>query len=298
MKVTNSSVPPQLPALTGIRGFAALWVMLYHFSEKNVDTNSWFHWGALDPLIIRGAAGVDIFFVLSGFILTHVYRNKFGSGLNRNSWLTFLNHRVARLYPVHLVTMLAMVVLFYAAKSSSGAAPHHSYAFSWYSALANLTLTHAWFPGVVGAINGPAWSISAEWFVYLLFPVAYFMLSKSGKTWPWLVALAALLISLGVEAWHPIEQVTVEFCFGMALYELFTRFGALRTRFGGLIGLATLLMSVYVISLSDLPSAQRGDIHSHLRTGVLVAAAVLLTSLANSKDLLGRVLRTGPLVYG
>jgi peptidoglycan/LPS O-acetylase OafA/YrhL len=288
---------PQFSALTGLRAFAAIWVMLYHFSQKNMDANTWFDWGVFDPLIIHGAAGVDVFFVLSGFILTHVYWSKFQAGVSRKSWLQFLNLRVARLYPVHLTTMAVMYALFRAAQRA-GVSPHHTYAYSWPSILANLSLTHAWFPGRVGAINGPAWSISAEWFAYLLFPLAYALLSRTGRLWPWLLTVVALALSLNLASVTPLGQISLEFCLGMAAYEIYRQTGEWRNRWGGLMAATALIVAVYCLPASDPLPPERGDIGAHLRTGIMLASAALFISLTNRRDYLGRWLSLPVLVYG
>ena len=95
--------PDAIPALTGIRGLAAWWVVLYHFRETYPD----------DPLHIAGRVmahgylAVDFFFELSGFILAlnylHVFRN-----LSSRQAVQFLGLRLARIYPLHIF----MLILF------------------------------------------------------------------------------------------------------------------------------------------------------------------------------------------
>src|ERR1700680_2224405 len=67
----------QIDSLTGLRAIAAAWVMLMHFREIT-PTRVW-EFPVLDALIVNGAYGVDIFFVLSGFILCHVYASPFNT---------------------------------------------------------------------------------------------------------------------------------------------------------------------------------------------------------------------------
>jgi peptidoglycan/LPS O-acetylase OafA/YrhL len=64
-----------IPALTGLRGFAAVWVLTRHYTNGTEGNGFW-----SDIAFHGGANGVMIFFVLSGFILSHVYRNQFVAG--------------------------------------------------------------------------------------------------------------------------------------------------------------------------------------------------------------------------
>jgi peptidoglycan/LPS O-acetylase OafA/YrhL len=87
----------QLPSLTSFRGVAALWVVLYHyvvvyFSQLNPSHYTHF--------VEKGYLAVDLFFMLSGFVLTHVYRRAFSEGITKH-YKRFLLSRVARLYPHH-----------------------------------------------------------------------------------------------------------------------------------------------------------------------------------------------------
>ena len=85
--------PENLKPLTTMRFFAAAWVVLYHYWPLLVA-------GEKPALVARGYLGVELFFVLSGFILSHVYLESFGA--RTFSYGRFLWARLARIYPVHL----------------------------------------------------------------------------------------------------------------------------------------------------------------------------------------------------
>lgn len=94
----------QIDALTGIRAIAALWVVGFHFGL--------FPLGSLGlddalPVLRYGYLGVDLFFVLSGFIIYHVHQRDAGS-LSIGSVLHFYGLRLARMYPVHLLTLCGL----------------------------------------------------------------------------------------------------------------------------------------------------------------------------------------------
>jgi peptidoglycan/LPS O-acetylase OafA/YrhL len=153
-----------LPPLTGIRALAALLVLGLH-ADQNVPAGA----TTVLPFLARGYLGVDFFFVLSGFIITHVY---FAS-LARPAAAAvrvFLWHRFIRLYPVHVTVLVGLLILVYLAQamrvplnSPQGWATRD---IPWH-----LMLLHAWGATATAGWNAPSWSISAEWFAYLTFPL-------------------------------------------------------------------------------------------------------------------------------
>jgi peptidoglycan/LPS O-acetylase OafA/YrhL len=153
----------RIDALTGIRALAALGVVGYHFSPMPLAPLG------LAPVFRYGYLGVDLFFLLSGFIIYYVHQRDAAS-LSRRAVLHFYGLRLARMYPVHLLTLcgLAFVVL---ASRSIGITPTHPEDFRALDFAYNLLLIQSW--GFSDDIhwNFPAWSISCEWFVYLLFPL-------------------------------------------------------------------------------------------------------------------------------
>lgn len=146
--------------LTALRFFAAMWVVLFHY------------WPALGlagaPLAVaKGYLGVELFFILSGFILCHVYRSEVEGG--RFAYGDFLWARLARIYPLHLATLVAMGLLAGVATAAGFAVDANI--LSWAALPANLLLLQAWGFAPVAGWNHPSWSISAEWFAYLTFPI-------------------------------------------------------------------------------------------------------------------------------
>ena len=97
--------PVDLRALTALRFFAAMWVVLYHF-WPNLSAD-------MPTLVAKGYLGVELFFTLSGFILCHVYLDQVAAG--RFDFGAFLWARLARVYPLHLATLAAVGIMAVAA---------------------------------------------------------------------------------------------------------------------------------------------------------------------------------------
>src|SRR5689334_402355 len=174
-----------LANLTPLRGIAALLTVIFH-----VDiVISLFHGKLLDQtdshLISRMYLMVDFFFVLSGFIMCHVYAKYFENSVNRQSFRKFTIARFARVYPLHLFSLfLTILFLFLLYQWGVQVPPILDTENSVFSLFTNMLLLHSmnfhqWF-----TFTHASWSISVEWWMYMLFPflVAPFMrLSKPGR---------------------------------------------------------------------------------------------------------------------
>jgi peptidoglycan/LPS O-acetylase OafA/YrhL len=177
--MTALAYPQDLKSLTSLRFIAAFWVLLYHFKDHlALDLGRW-------GLIADGYLGVDLFFTLSGFILAHVYLTQFEGG--RFGYGGFLKNRIARVYPMHLAALAAMIVLF-AGATALGAGVGSPDAFKWSDLPAHLFMVHAWGTTPAVGWNFPSWSISAEWAAYLLFPLIAALVLKAKRAAAWIAA--------------------------------------------------------------------------------------------------------------
>lgn len=237
MRSNTRPYPADLRLLTALRAFAALLVVLFHFSARTAP-GSVLH----TTLIERGQLGVDVFFVLSGFILAHVYFGQIVSGRFRHD--NFLVARFARLYPMHLLmTAVAVAMGFwglYRGGAAMGATSHllgndaATGGGSAWNFLITLGLVQAWGTTNGHYFNAVSWSISAEAFAYVLFPaIAALALKFGSRAWLRLtVALAfyacceaASHVALGSGisdlSWHfGILRILPEFILGVAFYGL------------------------------------------------------------------------------
>jgi peptidoglycan/LPS O-acetylase OafA/YrhL len=159
MSVAAKASAEILP-LTSIRGVAAIWVMLGHMLPDVLR--------ALDitqaPRLLTNFAhgnqfSVDIFFILSGYIMVVAY------GLHANPLEFYLN-RVARVYPLHIVALGATIAGFFLLQ----VIPPKPEAYSLGNLVFYFSLTSVWV-GLPPAWNLPAWSLSVEIFAYIFFPI-------------------------------------------------------------------------------------------------------------------------------
>ena len=215
--------PDVLDPLTGVRFFLALGVVLFHFQLY------WTLPADSAGLLNRARLGVDVFFILSGFILTHVYLE----GDRAPDYRRFLAARFARIYPAHLFILLSMLgLVLIAPLFGVGLEPGR---FNPADFVGTLLLVQAWFPRETLALwNGPAWSLSAEWFAYLTFP-AYAALALRLRGRPWVLIGLAALVFAALDAFYRarfgqvlpraedslgILRIVPEFLYGIGLYYL------------------------------------------------------------------------------
>jgi len=157
--------------LTPLRGITALLVAVYHFEDLMVR----FVPLTFTMFFSKCYLMVDIFFIMSGFIITHVYQKNFRNGLTASNFWRFTVARFARIYPLHFLMLLVVVVSFVA----SGAPPDPIQNPA--AIPTNLLLIHSFGIHNTFTWNVPSWSISAEWWCYMLFPVLIFFLCNKRK---------------------------------------------------------------------------------------------------------------------
>ena len=205
----NRGEHKQLHTLTGLRFGAALMVVLYHVIASGSGQRSpgLGLMTILMNMINSGYVGVSFFFILSGFILTYTYMAK-RPVTGERRW-KFWVARIARIYPVYLVGILFATYPYIAAFVVSG---HVSWSSNMtVGLLASLGLVRSWLPYYAYTWDGPGWSLSAEAFFYLLFPLISLWLVRM-KSRQLLIAVAGFwaLIALPVVAYvvfHPDGQI-------------------------------------------------------------------------------------------
>ncbi|MGA2907638.1 MAG: acyltransferase [Terracidiphilus sp.] len=151
----QSIKPAPLKALTGLRCFAAVNIVLFHFSNPQ-----WF--GFLAPVINAGFISVSYFILLSGFVLAYNYSERARNGeLDRKR---FWEARFTRIYPIYFLSLLLSL------GQLSGEYPTHTKAMFWTGVVLTPLLLQGFVPAVSTFLNTPAWTMSAEAAYYVLFP--------------------------------------------------------------------------------------------------------------------------------
>lgn len=158
----TSNASTHIDPLTGVRGIAALWVVLYHLGDLIEAT--WPAWRFTNQLIAGGYLGVDLFSLLSGFVIAHRYAEIFAAGGVANR--RFLWLRVVRTLPLHLFVM-AMFVLMVPVEGDRTLGQLASDGSFW----RQLLLLHGIGFEDRFAWNVPSWSLGSEWACYLVFPL-------------------------------------------------------------------------------------------------------------------------------
>jgi len=148
----------RIPCLDGLRGLAALAVMLFHF---NIFFLPQARLTEIAPFVSRGYLAVDLFFLLSGFVMAHVYGRLLSSNWRVHA-LQFARARFARLYPLFVVTTLAMSIIF-----TLSHMPLIFVSFSGRTLALQPFLLQEWASGL--SWDYPSWSISTEAEAYVSF---------------------------------------------------------------------------------------------------------------------------------
>lgn len=169
------SATPRFANLDKLRGFAAFSVVLYHVIElthwATYPISGLFFWGRI------GWMGVDLFFVISGLVITYsawdLYQNQ------NVDWKShYWRRRLTRIIPLYLLTSMMFITLVQPEWMSLSIKK-----MTWHS-VTHLLFIHNLFPGTHGSINGANWSIGVEMQFYFL--VALIL--------PWIIKTSALTL--------------------------------------------------------------------------------------------------------
>jgi peptidoglycan/LPS O-acetylase OafA/YrhL len=165
--------PAPLKALTGLRCFAAINIVLFHFSNPQ-----WFNFNfyfpapftartihvpvLFAPIVNAGFISVSYFILLSGFVLGYNYNARARDGeLDRKR---FWEARFTRIYPIYILSLLLSVGTWRSEYLT------HTHAMFWTGVVLTPLLLQGWIPAVATFLNTPAWTMSAEAFYYVIFP--------------------------------------------------------------------------------------------------------------------------------
>lgn len=286
-------IPKSLPGLTGLRGLAALWVVLYHYCSLYLPALN-AEW--LGGLLSRGYLAVDLFFLLSGFVLAHVYTDA-AENKGFAFFRAFMRARVARIYPLHLFVLALFVAMALAVRGVHYVHDGDYYPLPLYgprsleAIVANVFMLQGLQASAL-SWNYPAWSISVEFAAYLLFPLFVGVLWRlSGRSL--LVAALAALTAVWALAYvtggdmnqwdgpTALWRCLPQFFLGCICYRVY-RQGLIDTRaWGGFVFAATLLM-----------------LYFDYRDAVVVTLfPLIILSAVSARGASGRILNARPVVW-
>ena len=285
-----------LPALTGLRFFLALWVILHHLTGHKMMLEQWeLGLPALAQSIIRGGyLAVQTFFILSGFVLAQSCAR---TTWNRNSLIRFGMARFARIYPAYLLSMLVVSRFVIETLQQPGRTIYQKAVLLGDYGFVLL----GWMGSLNVGWNTPAWSLTCEIFFYLCFPLLFLWLRNAGL----LKLLGALALAIVVPVllanahvppyWKPIHHLG-DFTAGIAaagLFDLLCRRVPRARNNGLLLVLAAFVAGVVLISQPRLLDGMPFDLNTALRP-LNVAA---LIGLALGGGFIADFLSTKPAEY-
>jgi peptidoglycan/LPS O-acetylase OafA/YrhL len=280
--------------LESLRGLAALTVVLFHARWVNPVTTALF--------FQNGGLMVDLFFVLSGFVMSHTY----GARLNRLAdCRQFMWLRLGRLYPLHLVMLLVFVgleVVKYVLVRHFGdlAGPRAFTVNGGKTFVANVLLLQSLGVLHVLAYNWPSWSISAEFYTYALFALVAvlatprrFTVAATGVVLASLATLLALGVPLGkVTCQWGVVRCAAGFFMGTLTYRLYARLAA-RPLSGipwAWVSAVTFTVAILFLSLFDM--------HGRRALAILPLGSLMILSVVMAPaSPLSRFLSLRPLVW-
>ena len=187
-------------------------------------------------LIDKGYLWVDFFFVLSGFIISHVYASRFRGAFGLRTYAGFMYARFSKIYPIHLIVLFGFVVLELVKLGMGilGGSELLTQAFTGEKAplgiVTSVLMLHSMGVHEIVVWNLPSWSMSVEWYTYVVFPILAVLLLKPGKIWvfPSLIVCIALVFwfasirgMLNVIVDYGFLRCLLEFSLGMIVYRIY-----------------------------------------------------------------------------
>ena len=197
-----------LRPLDAIRGVAALLVVIFHHemqSQFSYFSDATLFGASLRTLFKHGYLAVDMFLVLSGYILARKYGDlRLDDRFTWRAYADFLAKRFARVYPLYVfMTLVVLVVWQFEPSHNVLHWPPEMFERPWGTILSNLLLVQAW--GLAPSLDAPAWTLSAECLGYLAFPLLTAWLLAGGR-FVFIVNFALVMGLITVLWWSTLDQ--------------------------------------------------------------------------------------------
>jgi peptidoglycan/LPS O-acetylase OafA/YrhL len=273
-----------LNPLTSLRFFAAFSVFLFHLN-----------------MFDEGYSGVSFFFILSGFILTYNYHDKFSSK-DKISLIDFYIARISRIYPLHLLTFILALPLLYPTFFERPLLELLKLGF-------NLLLVQSFipFPEFFFANNGVSWSLSTEMFFYLILPLILFSFNKiKGNKklisiliiiWIFCTAIVYIFRDISLNRWmfyiFPPFRLA-DFLIGVILALLFKKFKNvnINNKVASLFEVASVLLLVFSIYFAS-------NVHPSFKWGMYYAPfmSLIILVFAYQKGVFSKILSSRIFIF-
>ena len=263
---TRPAAPAGLiPSLVGIRGVLSVIVVGVHlapFAIAMIPSTR----GFWEPLWHHGYVVLDLFFVLSGFVISSGYARTFARWAGWGTFGRFLWARLSRFYPVHLAILAVMVAAVLASRGVGREIPHGGDLTG--DLLRQVTLTSGWGGADALTWNGPVWSLSAEWACYLVLPLLLPLVQRlrtpAACVAGYLVACAIPLVAYAILGFDdgtitygmPLPRAFGGFLAGCALYQLASVGSRIPAWLGRVTGplVAVAFLTIVGVAAVGLPS--------------------------------------------
>lgn len=259
--------PEYFPALTGLRFFLAVWVILHHLVSKGMMLDQWTQSlpATLRVFLEQGHVAVRTFFALSGFVLAHGYAR---SRWNRRDLTAYTVARFARIYPVYLISLgvISWFVIQFLIM------PEFSTGTKIQTVATYGLVLQGWMQNPGAGWNTPAWSLSCEFFFYLCLPGILLWLGPRSRIRLAVLCAVALILPVFLRragiplSWKPLLHAG-DFLVGIAAARLFVMLhesGSRWSRRGHWFYLPAIMIGILVVvfpaalsGLADLGTALR-----------------------------------------
>ncbi len=182
----------QYTHLNALRAIAAFLVLGYHFIVISEAHNSWL--ATHLPVFNIGWIGVDLFLLISGFVITHsaIRANYLQDSLSQNY---YISRRIKRIVPLYLLTCILWIIFI------NNVALEGSWRHVFFQILTHLFFIHDYFPSTAGSINGVTWTIALEVQFYVLMYFVVRFLKPHNPWYAFFVCLLVAWIARGLVVW-------------------------------------------------------------------------------------------------
>ena len=274
--------------LETFRGILALIIVLHHLKIETFIQKS--------KVVLNGGLAVDFFFVLSGFVISLNYINKIKS---KDDLFNFQKKRFLRLYPLHILTLFVFILIelikIFVNNYTSLQSTYLPFSGfnNYYSLIANFFLLHGWYGW---SFNLPSWSISTEFYTYLIFGMLTLSFNKKLYFFILLIFISLIIFLLnnsGIKFFDNFIYPTrciYSFFLGVITFLVYRRFKNFSSSF---LSIISIILSISIINFSDILNLN----NKYIISPILFCLTIFFVSNLSSNVLLYKILSNKFTVY-